>query len=77
MIAGEEIEIYPLKLKDLDLILKMGNEKTQTESLKELVKKTLRDIMPDVKEEEFDNISISFFQELTEAIMEVNGLKKK
>jgi hypothetical protein len=76
-LGGEMLEIFPLKLRELPLLMKMGNEDPdkQADALMTIITKTLRTSVPDATTEEIDSIALTHFQNLTEAIMKVNGLE--
>lgn len=71
-----EIAIKPLSVADMDLMMKLGKEDTQTEATKELLDKVLKDSFKDTDENEISRISIEYLQKIMEAIMEVNGMDK-
>lgn len=72
-----EMDIKPLSLKHLNLILQMGDETKSSEAMIEVVRITLEESVPDATKEEIDNVSIEHFNDLMEAISDVNNLKKK
>jgi hypothetical protein len=74
-IGGETFTIHPLKIGELDLILGLENEKTRGQNLKKIICITLKRAVPDATDDEIDRVAITHFRELTEAIMEVNGLE--
>ncbi len=71
-----EIEIKPLSVSDMDLMMKLGKEETQTKATKELFDKVLKQAVPDATDEEIAGISIEHLTSIMEAIMEVNGIDK-
>jgi len=75
-IGVNKLEIYPLKLKNIDLVASMdsNNAKHNSEMMKKLIEVTLKDAVPDASDEEIQNFSVTHFKEITEAIMDVNGL---
>jgi len=74
-IAGIELEIKPRTVEDIDLIVNLGDDEKKGEAMKELVKRTLKEAVPDATDEEINNIAFEHFTKLTNAIVEVNGLK--
>ncbi len=76
-LGGEDIEIYPLKLKDIDLLIDMQDKDKQANALKGIMRETLKQSFPNASDDEINSFSMEYFNELTEAIMEVNGLNKK
>ena len=73
-IGGVELEIKPRTLSDIDLIMGMDNDEKRGEAMKELIKRTLQDAVPDATDDEINNIAFEHFKVLSEAIVEVNGL---
>lgn len=71
-IAGEDVELKPLTVKNIDIIMKLGSEKTRSEGMKELVVATLKKSFPDDKVEDF---SLEYFEDLINGIMEVNNIQ--
>lgn len=77
-IAGEEFELSPLTLEDIDLLLQMEKPDKRADAINKIVKKTLS--KAGEQETDIDSISIEYFEELLQAILDVNGLtedKKK
>ena len=75
-IGGIELEIKPLTLGDADLIFELQNEEKRGEAMKNLIKKTLKDSVPDASDEEINAVGMRHFKELSEAIVDVNGLEQ-
>ncbi|HUU86740.1 MAG TPA: hypothetical protein VMX17_03210 [Candidatus Glassbacteria bacterium] len=76
-IGDLELEIKPRTLKDLDLFMEFSNEGQRGEAMKKLIKMTLKDAVPDVTEEELDQVGMKYFNVISQAILEVNGLLVK
>jgi len=74
-INGEVFTFRPLTVKDIDLIMDLESETKRSTSLRKIIIKTLKDAVPDATDEELESVAIEHFAELTDAIMEVNGLK--
>ena len=75
-IGDIEISIKPLSVADMDIMMKLGKEETQTEATKELLDKVLKDSYPEATEEEINRIELKNFKKIMESIMEVNGMDK-
>jgi len=75
-VGGIEMELKPRTMKDLDLILSLSNESERSEALKKLIRVTLLDSVEGATEEEVDQVAFQHFKELSEAIVDVNGLKE-
>jgi len=73
-LGGEIILIKPLKLKDLDLFMDLANESKRTETTKKIIFQTIKEAVPDVTNEELENISVEYITTLLNEILEVNGL---
>lgn len=76
-IEGEKLEIYPLKLKNLPLLMNLQSKDLETQgvAMKKLIQTTLKNSVHDATDEEIENVSAKYFIELSEAILEANGLK--
>jgi hypothetical protein len=78
IIGGIELEFKPRVFEtDIDLILDLSKPEKTGNAMKELIKRTLKDAVPDATEEELKNVSFQYFKEITNAIVEINGLKVK
>jgi hypothetical protein len=78
-IAGMELNLAPRGFEDIDLALDISGEDAvaKKKAVKELIRKTLKEAKPDMTDEEFAKISWEHLAAITEAVLEVNGLKKK
>lgn len=76
-IGDIELELKPRTLKDIDLIMDLSIDEKRGEAMKELIKRTLKESVPDATDEEMDSIALEHFQTLSEAIVKVNGLKNE
>ena len=72
-----ELDIKPLKVKDLQIFLDMGETEKRATALEKLIRKVLKEAIPDTTDEEIDAVSLAYFPKLTEVIMRVNGLEDK
>ena len=70
----EIITITPFKTKDIALIMEMGKPEKQTEATKQVLRKILKENYPDFTEEEFENMSYEYVNQIMEAILDANGL---
>jgi hypothetical protein len=75
-IGEVNLDISPRTLDELDLILDLAESEKRTKAMQELIKRTLKQAVPDATDEEVKNVAIQYFKELSEAIVEVNGLKQ-
>jgi len=73
-IDGEKFEINSLCGEDFDLVVKMSDKTKAAEAMKEMTKKTLKKAVPDMTDEEFDKLPMSFLNKVLEALMRVNSL---
>jgi len=74
-LGEDELEIKPLTVNELPLIIQISEEKTRPEAMKKLVQITLKKAVPDATQEEINGFGIEYFNELVEAILEVNNMK--
>lgn len=75
VVGGVELELRPRTMKDLDIIMALADESKQSEAFLQLIKVTLQEAVPDATQDEIDNMGLAHFKELSEAILDVNGLK--
>lgn len=77
-LAGEKVQLKPLTLDKLSLITKLDSrdESTRNSALKELLTIYLKQVDPEATDEEIDNVSLEFLNELQEAMLDVNGLSE-
>lgn len=75
-IGGMDFEIKPRTLRDMDLIVDLADSTKKGPALRKLIAETLKDSVPDATEEEIESIGLQYFKELSEAIVEVNGLNQ-
>ena len=70
------IHIRPLTVDSMPILMSMSseNKKEQSEAMSELIKKTLKDAVPDATDEEIKNIGVEYMMPLMEAVMEINKL---
>lgn len=73
-IGEEEITLKTLTISDLDIVNDSQNPEKAPAAIKEMIKRTLKRSIPDVTEEEIENIGLEHFEALVKAILEVNGL---
>jgi hypothetical protein len=77
-IDGVELEIKPLSvMDDLDLILKLEEPKDRGPALAEIMRRTLKEAVPEATDEEIKAVSLKHFKPIFEAIQKVNGLTEE
>ena len=69
-LAGEKIQLHPLKVKDMSLF---SNENLTKEESADMSKKILQLSIPDATTEEIDNLPMDKFVVLMEEINKLNG----
>jgi len=74
IIGGEEVEIKPLTIKNLDIIMDMGDPEKKAEATKKLLVTTLEKSFPDDKDK-IEDFSLEFMEELMNAILKVNNIE--
>jgi len=74
-IGGEELEFKPLKMENLDLLSELEDESKRVTAMKKIIAITLKAAVPDATDEEIANLGLTYLQDITNAIVEVNGLK--
>lgn len=76
-IGEKEMEIQPLGLDELELVLDLGDEKKRNATMQALVKRTLELSVTDSTEEERSRFGMMYFEDLVNAMMDVNNLAVK
>lgn len=74
-IGDIDLELKPLKFENMDLLAKLENPEERVKAMKELIKITLKEAVPDATDDEIEKIGVSHLIEITKAIQEVNGLE--
>jgi FKBP-type peptidyl-prolyl cis-trans isomerase (trigger factor) len=74
-IGNIELEFKPLKFENMDLLAKLDDPNTRLEAMKEIIRMTLKEAVPDATDEEIEKLGITHLMEITKAIQEVNGLQ--
>jgi len=74
-IGDIDLEFKPLKFENMDLLAKLDNPNERVSAMKELIRITLKEAVPDATNEEIEKLGISYLLEITQAIQEVNGLQ--
>ena len=73
-IGGEDLELKPLTVENIDLIMDLDKPDKQAGAMKEVIKLTLKGA--GATDEEISQFGLSYFKELVEAILDINGLKE-
>jgi len=73
-IGGETLLFKPRGLKDLDMLMDLSVDEKRASAMSKLIKVTLKEAVEDATDEEIDSMSLTYLKELTEAIIDVNGL---
>jgi hypothetical protein len=77
MVRGEEFKVTPLKVKDMHLFMAENpTPEKQMEISRQIIKMSLINDIPDITDEEIENMDVEVFTELMSAINEVNGIGK-
>jgi len=74
-IGDLDLELKPLRFEHMDLLAKLDNPESRVEAMKEIIKITLKEAVPDATDEEIEKLGITYLMEISNAIAEVNGLK--
>lgn len=76
-IGGEKFELTPFTLKDLPALVKMDSDdiEERVKGLKVAVGLMLDQMFPEADEEEKDNISLEYLEEISEAIQKINNIE--
>jgi hypothetical protein len=76
-LAGEEIEIYPLAVKDVALLLRARDPITAPDAIRDILLKTLKAAFPDATDEQVERFGLQYLNEIIETIGKVNNLDLK
>jgi len=74
-IGDVELELKPLKFDNIELFAELENESTRVQAMKKIIAITLKEAVPDATDDEIASLGITHIQKISEAIVEVNGLK--
>lgn len=73
-----EFNMWPLQVKDLDLFLKLEQEKEKgSEALKEIMRIVLKKGIPEMTEDELDAMSVEHINSLMDNVFKINGFDTK
>ncbi len=76
-IGEVELEFKPLKFEHINLLAELEDESKRVHAMKEIIAITLKKAVPDATDEEIANLGITYLKQITDAIVEVNGLTPK
>ena len=76
-VGGIELEFKPLKFDNINLLAELEDESKRVDAMKKIIAITLKEAVPDTTDEEIANLGITYLKEITDAIVEVNGLTPK
>lgn len=74
-IGEEDIEIKPLTVKNLDVLMGLSKKGEEHIALDRLIRLSLKKSVPDATDDEIDNISLEYFKDFMDAILEVNNME--
>ena len=75
-VMGEELKIYPLTMKNIDLFVKAGsdNPDVKQKAIQEMMTISLKCTFPEEDVSKFGNLPLEFVTEYMQALSEVNGV---
>ena len=76
-IGDIDLEFKPLKFENMDLLAKLDNPESRVEAMKEIIKITLKEAVPDATDEEIEKMGITYLMQISNAIADVNGHTNK
>ena len=74
-IGDIELEFKPLTFENMDKLAELEDPNKRVTAMKELIRITLKEAVPDATDEEIEKIGIKHLLGITKAIQEVNGLE--
>ncbi len=73
-IGEVELEFKPLKFEHINLLAELEDESKRVDAMKKIIAITLKAAVQDATDEEIANLGITYLKQITDAIVEVNGL---
>lgn len=77
-IGGTELTLIPLSFKERDTLAKVLDAKDKTEQVEAtfaLIKAVLHKSYPDMTDQEFDDLSVEYVNDISKAVLELHGMK--
>jgi len=74
-IGDVELEFKPLKFENLNLLAELEDESKRVDAMKKVIALTLKEAVPDATDDEIANLGLTYLQDISNDIVEVNGLK--
>jgi len=75
-IGDEEIGLKPLTISDIEIVNDSQVPEKAPGAIREIIRRTLKRSVPDATDEEIENIGLTHFEALVNAVFEVNGLER-
>lgn len=75
-INGIKVRLKPLKVKNLDLLFKLRDDKEKVGAFIELISIYAKQAFPDATEEQISELDFDFVNKLVECAMDVNDLNE-
>lgn len=70
----EQLTINPLKVEDIDLMINIGEPDKAAEATHKIIRKVLKENIPDYTEEEYQKMDYSFADKILNAVMDANEI---
>lgn len=77
MVGEVELELKPLKFDNIELLAELEDESKMIGAMKKIIAITLKEAVPDATDDEIANLGMAHIQKISDAIVEINGLKPK
>jgi len=74
-IGDIDLEFKPLRFEHMDLLAKLDDPSERVEAMRDIIKVTLKEAVPDATEDEIKNLGMIHLIPISNAIANVNGLK--
>lgn len=75
-IGEVELVIKPFTVNDINLFVDMQDSDKRADALKQMIRLTLKQSIPDATDEEIDSFGLQYFKEVIDAILQVNNMEK-
>jgi len=75
-IGGEKVMLKPFTVKELPLLTKLEskNEEIRSKAIQEIIKLTMKQIDPSATDEQIENVSVKYLEEIMDAVAKVNNI---
>ena len=73
---GKVLTVYPLTVREMDILAELENEATKPKAMQKLIINTLRKSFPGHSDNEYMDLPLNNLKPIMDAIKKVNGLSE-